>query len=62
MGMSHASTASPKPSFRAPWRVGDAVVGRGKGWMDNIKEWTSLSMPELLTRASYRKELEEDLF
>ena len=28
-GMSHATTASPNPSFRAPWRVGDAVVGRG---------------------------------
>ena len=32
-GMSHATTASPKPSFRAPWRVGDAVVGRrNAGW------------------------------
>ena len=32
-GMSHATTASPKPSFRAPWRVGYAVVGRGNaGW------------------------------
>ena len=26
MGMSQAMTASPKPTFRAPWRVGDAVV------------------------------------
>ena len=26
-----------------------------KCWMDNIKEWTSLPMPELLTRASCRK-------
>ena len=26
-----------------------------KCWMDNIKKWTSLPMPELLTRASYRK-------
>ena len=26
-------TASPKPSFRAPWRVGDAMAGRGNaGW------------------------------
>ena len=25
-------------------------------WMDNINEWTSLSMPELLTRASCRKD------
>ena len=32
-GMSHATKASPKPSFRAPWRVGDALVGRGNaGW------------------------------
>ena len=31
--MSHTMTASPKPSFRAPWRVGYAVVGRGNaGW------------------------------
>ena len=29
--------------------------------MDDIKEWTSLPMPELLTRASCRKRLEEDL-
>ena len=25
----HSTTASPKPSFRATWRVGNAVVGRG---------------------------------
>ena len=32
-GMSHATTASPKPSFGAPWRAGDAVVVRGNaGW------------------------------
>ena len=32
-GMSYATSDSPKPSFRAPWRVGDAVVGRGNaGW------------------------------
>ena len=28
-GMSHATTASPKPFFRAPCRVGDALVDRG---------------------------------
>ena len=28
-GMSHANDSSSKPSFRAPWRVGDAVVRRG---------------------------------
>ena len=27
-----------------------------KCWMGNIKEWTSLPMPELLTRASCRKD------
>ena len=33
LGMSHAMTASPNPSFRAPWGVGNAVVGRGNaGW------------------------------
>ena len=32
-GMSHGTTASPKPSFRASWRVGNALVGRGNaGW------------------------------
>ena len=32
-GMSHATTASPKPTFRAPWRMGDAVVSKGNaGW------------------------------
>ena len=32
-GMSHASTASPKPSFKAPWWLRDAAVGRGNaGW------------------------------
>ena len=28
-GMSRSMTASPESSSRAPWRVGDAVVGRG---------------------------------
>ena len=63
-GMSHATTASPKPFFRTPWKVGDAVVGRGNaGWTklkNNIPvhagtELSALSMPELLTRTSSRK-------
>ena len=38
-GMSHATTASPKPSFRAPWGVGDPVVGRGSaGWTTSKSE------------------------
>ena len=33
LGMSHATTASTKPSVRAPWRVGDTKVSRGNaGW------------------------------
>ena len=32
-GMSHTTTASPKISLRAPWKFGNAVVGRGNaGW------------------------------
>ena len=32
-GKSRATTASPKPSFRAPWEVGNAVVGwENAGW------------------------------
>ena len=32
-GMSHTTTASPKSSFGTPWRVDDAMFGRGNaGW------------------------------
>ena len=32
-GLSHATTASPKPYLRASWRAGNAVVGReNAGW------------------------------
>ena len=32
-GISHAITASPKPSLKAPWSVGDAMVSGGNaGW------------------------------
>ena len=30
--------------------------GQRKCWTDNIEEWTSLPMPEVLTRASCRKD------
>ena len=33
------------------------VIYLRPSWMDSIKEWISLSMPELLTRASCRKDL-----
>ena len=33
LGMSYATTASPKPSSRASWRVGHTIVGREyAGW------------------------------
>ena len=44
-GMSHATTASPKPSFKAPWRVPRICE------INSIKKWTSLPVPELLTMA-----------
>ena len=50
-GTSHAMTASPKPSCRAPWRVGNSRQQR-KCWMANITAWT---LPILLTTASCRK-------
>ena len=37
--MSHATTASPKPSFRAPWRAGDVVAGRGDDGWTTLKSW-----------------------
>ena len=41
--MSLATAASPKPSVRVPWRVGDAVVGRrNAGWTRSKGGWTSL--------------------
>ena len=51
-------TSPPKPPFRAPRREGDTMVGRGNtGW--NVKEWMFLSMPELLTMVSHRKDFKE---
>ena len=58
-GMSHSTTASPKPSFKAPWRVGDSVVGRGNAG------WTSRADIPAHTRTAHKgllqKRLEEDL-
>ena len=57
----HAGMASPKPSFRAPWKIGDAVVGRGNaGWTTSkrdIRAHASTAHKDLL-----QKRLEEDLF
>ena len=46
-GMSQARTASPKPSFREPWRVGDAVVGRGKAGWTTLKRVETVSYTHL---------------
>ena len=58
-GMSRATTASPKPSFRVPCRVGDAVVGRANAG------WTSNSGHSVDARTAHnrflQKRLEEDL-
>ena len=35
---------------------GQCYSWQRKCWMDNVKDWTSLSMPELLTMASHRKD------
>ena len=51
--------------LRGTLEIGQRCCQQRKCWMDNIKEWTSLPMPELLTGASCRKKrkkkLEEDL-
>ena len=57
---SGTSHASPKQSFRAPWRMVDTVTAE-EVLDGQHQELTSLPMPELLTRASCRIRLEEDL-
>ena len=45
-----------KTILQGTLEVGQRCGRRRKCWMDNIKEWTSLPMPELLTMASCRKD------
>ena len=55
-GISRATTTSPKTILQSTL---DSVRCRGLPrvwWMDNVKEWTSLSVPEPLTTASRRKD------
>ena len=47
---SHATTTSPKPSFKAPWRVGEAVVARGDAGWTTSKTNTKPRFPELFLR------------
>ena len=43
-GVSHTKTASSKPSFKAPWRVSDGVIGRGNaGWIMSKSGYPSQS-------------------
>ena len=56
--MSHGTTASPKTILQGTLEGGRGRGQQRKSWMDNIKEWTSKTMPELLTT----KRLEEDLY
>ena len=54
---SHSTTASPKPSSRAPWRLDDAVVSRGSAGWTTWKSGHSCPCQNcLLTKASCRKE------
>ena len=57
-GMSHAMTASPKPSFRAPRRMGAATLWSAEIMLDGQHERvvTPLLLPELLMIASRRKD------
>ena len=51
LGMLRAMTSSPEPSFRASWRVGDAVVLGGQHQRADIPAHT-----ELLAKASPSKD------
>ena len=57
-GMVWACRTPQQPLQKPFLRASEGGRRRGrhrKCWMDNIKKWTSLPMPELLTRASCRK-------
>ena len=59
-GLSHATTDSPKPPFRTPWRGGDAVVGRGNAYGQHQR----VDIPARARTAHeglLQKRLEEDL-
>ena len=52
-GISFAMTASPKPSLVAPWTT---LRWQRKWWVDKIRVWTSLPVPERLTMTSHRRD------
>ena len=49
-------TASPKPSFRAPWREGNAVVGGGNAAWATTKSGHPCPCQNLRTMISRRKD------
>ena len=59
-GRSRATTASPKPPYRAPWRLGDAVVDKemleGQRRRDD-----ALALARIAYDGLPHKRLEEDL-
>ena len=55
-----SGTASPKPSLGAAWRASNAT-GQRKCCMDNVKGWTSLPIPKLLTVAPCRYDWKKSL-
>ena len=60
--MSHATTASPKPSFKAPWRLGGAMVGRGNtGWAIAYQRMDTPAHARTAHSGLLQKRLEEDL-
>ena len=57
LGMSHATTASPKTILQDTFEDGPRRGRQRKCWvMDNIKQWTSLPLPDLLTSTSCRND------
>ena len=54
--LSHATTASPEPSIRAPWREDDAVVGRGNAWWTTAKSGHPCPCQNCSQGASCRKD------
>ena len=60
LSMSHVTTASPKPSFGAPWRVGDAVVA--EEMLDGQQEKVDIPVHARTAHKGFlQKRVEEDL-
>ena len=51
-----------KPTPQGPSEGGQSCGRQRNCWMNNIKEWTSLPMPKLLTRAYYWKRISAELY